>query len=117
MNWLKKKLLGFAQVARDAEKRSTPPGGAGHRPALPEMPMERLARMRPLRMQPYFTIAGKPHVRVAYGDEKDTQAEEGKLCPGCGTKPGDMHVPSCGREQCPACGGIAFLCECKYGNL
>src|SRR4051812_46944388 len=121
MNWLKKKLLGLAQVARDAEKNGSSPRPAlpeaGHRPALPQMPAERLGRMKALPLQPYFTISGKPHVRVTFGDEKDfTEAEQGKVCRGCGTRPGDLHVPSCPREECPSCAGTAFLCDCKYGN-
>lgn len=113
MNWLKKTLLGLAQVARDEEARKAPLPA----PFRPEMPAERLARMRSLRSQPYFTVDGQPHVRVLYGDEKSFGFEDqGKLCKGCGARPGDLHVPSCGREQCPACGGTAFLCECKYGN-
>jgi hypothetical protein len=109
MNWLKKKLAQLAQVARDDRDRKNSMAGTF------EMGLGRLEKMRPLQAQPYYTIAGSPHVRVPYGDEAGARFDPDLRCPGCGAKPGELHVPSCGREQCPACGGTAFLCECRYG--
>jgi hypothetical protein len=107
MNWFKKTLHHLAETARTEERKKR---------GQVAMPGDQRIRLFPMQRQPYYQIGGHPHVRIAWGDEKDSLAEEGKLCPCCGMKPGDLHIPSCVNEQCPSCGGQAFVCGCDYGN-
>ena len=103
-------MQGLAQVARDEEDRRRSASGDF------ELPPEALKRMAGLKAQPYYTIAGNPHVRIPWGDEQGSRYDPDLRCPGCGSKPGELHVPTCSREQCPSCGGTAFQCDCKYGK-
>lgn len=52
--------------------------------------------------------------RVRYGDEVDWHADAAP-CHDCGAIKGELHVDGCDVEQCPACGGQAFGCECIVG--
>jgi hypothetical protein len=60
-----------------------------------------------------YWICGVEHERVGFGDEGDTEHER---CVDCGVKLGQLHVPGCELELCPACGGQVIACECHYGR-
>ena len=51
-----------------------------------------------------YTVKGKPHSRIRFGDE---QAGWGDApCNGCGVSRGQFHVPDCEYEKCPVCGEL-----------
>src|SRR5258708_43740 len=112
MNWFKKFTDKMIAVARAEEQ------GKQAQEAKPtyEMSTEQRERMASVQLQAFYSIGGTPYVRVTYGGEKEGIEDEFKRCVGCGVKPGELHMPSCTREQCPACGGRAFVCGCKYGS-
>jgi hypothetical protein len=41
---------------------------------------------------------------------------EKSICPDCSVEPGQLHVPGCDIEPCPACGGQAISCPCPGKN-
>ena len=63
------------------------------------------------RVLEYF-IEGVAYSRVRYGDES-TDWDAGRIpCHDCRVVKGQLHVPSCDVEQCPACGEQAIGCDC-----
>jgi hypothetical protein len=55
--------------------------------------------------------------RIKCGDEtgmRHLTPGEGQLCHDCGAAIGEYHVPGCDSEECPACHGQAFCCDCNY---
>ena len=60
-----------------------------------------------------ITIAGVVHPRVAYGDEDEDQSPVDESCRECGVVKGQLHVPGCEVERCPACGDQAVECDCQ----
>ncbi|MCA8974918.1 MAG: hypothetical protein KDC98_09355 [Planctomycetes bacterium] len=62
------------------------------------------------------SIGGVEHTRVRYGDETDDCGAGRVPCHDCAVLEGQLHVPSCDVEQCPACGGQAIGCDCERTN-
>lgn len=59
-----------------------------------------------------YLIKEKTYKRVPYGSEwQDWEAETG-ACHDCRVIKGELHVPGCDVEECPACGAQAITCEC-----
>jgi hypothetical protein len=54
--------------------------------------------------------------RVRYGDEEDDWGANEKPCHDCRVIKGELHVPTCDVERCPACGGQMIGCECDYSE-
>lgn len=48
--------------------------------------------------------------RIKYGDE--VRPFESDPCHDCGAPKGTYHHPGCDAEECPSCGGQAFICDC-----
>jgi hypothetical protein len=61
-----------------------------------------------------YSIGGKLFARVAYGDEEDDWGAASHPCGDCAVIKGQLHVPDCDVERCPACGGQAMSCDCDY---
>ena len=59
-----------------------------------------------------YTIGGKNYLRVPYGSEKQDWNADKQPCHDCRVIKGQLHVPGCDVEQCPACGGQSISCEC-----
>jgi hypothetical protein len=62
----------------------------------------------------HYSIGGVLYPRVRYGDEADDWDADRVPCHDCAVIKGQLHVPSCDVEQCPACGGQAIGCDCEY---
>lgn len=55
-------------------------------------------------------VNGVAMLRIPYGSETQ-QWGEGS-CHDCAVEKGQLHVPGCDVEQCPACGGQIISCDC-----
>jgi len=62
-----------------------------------------------------YTIGGRAHERIRYGDAREGGDPPLASCPDCGAAEGQLHVPGCDVEVCPACGGRVVSCDCPYG--
>jgi hypothetical protein len=67
-------------------------------------------------------VASTPYERIRYGDEKRmwNSARKVKLpnvCHDCAALKGQLHVPGCDMEECPACGGQAISCGCRHDDM
>lgn len=70
--------------------------------------------LRKIRGAQRITHYGEtPRIRYGaetrYGDDWASTCLD--ACSDCGVSKGELHVPSCDREECPACGGQRLLCE------
>jgi hypothetical protein len=58
-----------------------------------------------------YSIGGVTYPRVPYGSESGCWNFD-RPCHDCRVLKGQLHVPSCDVEQCPACGEQAITCDC-----
>lgn len=64
-----------------------------------------------------YTIEGRAYPRVRYGRERMNWHAESQACHDCAVVKGELHVPGCDVEQCPACGRQAISCDCEIEGL
>lgn len=57
---------------------------------------------------------GKEMARVRYGDEEGDWGANDGACHDCAVIKGELHVPGCDVERCPACGGQMRNCDCEW---
>lgn len=60
-----------------------------------------------------YTIDGRQYPRVRYGRERPNFHGDLRACHDCAVIPGELHVPGCDVERCPACDGQSIACDCK----
>lgn len=61
----------------------------------------------------HYAIGPRRYPRIAYGDPREGGFYEPKarpLCHDCLAAFGELHVPGCDVERCPACGGQMISC-------
>ena len=61
-----------------------------------------------------YSIRGVLYPRIRYGAESDDWRADSVPCHDCRVVHGQLHVPSCDVERCPACGGQAIGCDCEH---
>lgn len=59
------------------------------------------------------TVNGLELPRVRYGDEREDWGADAHACHDCRVVKGEFHVPGCDAEECPACHGSMFSCDCE----
>lgn len=55
---------------------------------------------------------GKTYQRIPYGREGGSWAPDSRTCGDCAATRGQLHVPGCDLERCPACRGQMISCGC-----
>ena len=72
-------------------------------------------RIERAQHQQHYLITA-PFERIRWGDEKrfGRRIKPKHACGDCAALPGQLHVPSCDMEECPACGGQALSCGCIH---
>jgi len=58
------------------------------------------------------TIDGTTYKRVPYGREGRGWVPDARTCGDCAASRGQLHVPGCDLERCPACRGQMITCGC-----
>jgi len=62
--------------------------------------------IREAQRQPTYSIEGQSFARIRHGRRAP--------CDECAVVRGELHVPGCDLERCPACRGQAISCGCPY---
>jgi hypothetical protein len=52
--------------------------------------------------------AGTAYARIPYVADGSVTGR----CHDCAVEPGELHLPGCDDEECPACGGQVISCGC-----
>lgn len=69
-------------------------------------------RIEAAQLERAYEIGGMERPRIAYGDEADDWGADTRPCHDCAAVKGQLHVPGCDVERCPACNGQAISCDC-----
>lgn len=72
------------------------------------------ARIAQAQREPFYRLNGSLVRRVPYGEEQTDWDAANRACHDCRVLRGELHVPGCDVEECPACGGQVFMCECSF---
>jgi hypothetical protein len=65
------------------------------------------------QLHPTVVIGGVEYQRIRYGEEESGWGAE-RPCHDCAVIRGQYHAFGCDVEECPACRGQAFSCDCDY---
>jgi hypothetical protein len=72
------------------------------------------ARIREAQVETTCQPNGVTMLRVRYGDEEDDWGADAQPCGDCAVIKGELHVPGCDIERCPACSGQIISCDCNW---